>query len=111
MTNTKKVWTQNLISKALTTLFILPVALPATAAQAASYCEDIQPGVTFCAKDKVGYTANFTIYEGNSKTADLDVTCTNLGNGTYEFEYDGRSAYDQKTTHDVVGGFCDGFLF
>ena len=37
MTNTKKVWNQNFISKVLTTLFVLPVALPATAAQAGGW--------------------------------------------------------------------------
>ncbi len=111
MTNTKKVWNQNLVSKALTTLFILPVALPATAAHAASYCEDIQPGMTFCAQTKDGQTANITIFEGNNKAVDLDVKCTNLGNGTYEFEYDGRSTYSHKDTHDMAGQFCEGFLF
>ena len=104
---------KNIFTAALITTAALCTIDAATTlgAKAASYCEDIQPGVTFCAQTKDGQTANLTLFEGNSKTIDLDVKCTNLGNGRFEFEYDGRSTYGQKATHELAGEFCEGFLF
>ena len=105
MTNTKKVWNQNFISKVLTTLFILPVALPiaAEARPSSVGCHNLDDGWTVCYQP-VGYSSVKVIVNNPYK---LEGFNANRNCDTGYVQWIDNDGFSEKQILDLTRTVCN----
>ena len=89
-----------------TTLATLSVGIIPTAVQAENYCHTTKDNNTYCITEHSTNNYQFQVWDNNDyMMMDVKVECI-PGSVEHGFNYEGKSVYNGKDSHDLIDTFC-----